>query len=172
MIQEKDMLPIGRIQKLHGISGEMVILFHKATFFDLEVDFYFLDMDGIPVPFFVEEITSTSDTTARIKFMDVDNERSALRLVNKTVLLHRDKVKPFLGDDKSGWGYFIGFNVIDQHGVRLGVIREVDDSTINVLFTVVQEGKEILIPATEDFIISIDEKRKLINMDLPGGLLE
>jgi ribosomal 30S subunit maturation factor RimM len=32
--------------------------------------------------------------------------------------------------------------------------------------------KEILIPATEDFITTIDEELKIIEMNLPEGLLD
>ena len=70
------------------------------------------------------------------------------------------------------WDYFTGFTVIDQHGKRLGVIEEVDNSTMNVLFVVKNDGKEYLIPATEDFIEAIDEEGNLIEMFLPDGLIE
>lgn len=59
-----------------------------------------------------------------------------------------------------------------QHGKLLGTIREVDDATINVLFVVVLDEEERLIPATEDFILSIDEKKGTIRMSLPEGLLD
>ncbi|MGI6571841.1 MAG: ribosome maturation factor RimM [Fermentimonas sp.] len=172
MIHEKDIVPVGRTRKPYGIRGEIVLFFHKPEYADLDVDYYFLEMDGIPVPFFVQEFTGVTDTTVRVKFMDVEDEKSASRLVNKRVLLLRETVKTLLGQEEGGWGYFIGFELEDQHGVRLGTIREVDNATINVLFVVALDDNERLIPATEDFILSIDEKRGMIKMNLPEGLLD
>lgn len=172
MIQDKDILPIGRTQKPHGIRGEIVLLFDKAAYADLDVDFYFLEMEGIPVPFFVEEFMSMTDVNARVKFEDTEDEKSASRLVNKKVFLPRETVKALGDQSANDWNYFIGFDVIDQHEEHLGAIQEVDDSTLNVLFMVVNEKEEYLIPATEDFIITIDEESKTIRMHLPEGLLE
>lgn len=172
MVYEKDVIPVGRTRKPYGIRGEIALLFNKPVYADLDVDFYFLEMDGIPVPFFVEEFTGMTDTTARVKFMDVEDETNASRLVNKRVWLPRETVKPLLGQEEVGWGYFIGFEVEDQHGTLLGTIQGVDDATVNVLFVVVLDEEERLIPATEDFILSIDEKQRVIKMNLPEGLLD
>ncbi len=172
MIHEKDIVPVGRTRKPYGIRGEIMFLFHKAVYADLDVDFYFLEMDGIPVPFFVEEFVGATDTTARVKFMDVKDEIAAARLVNKRVWLPRETVQPLLGQEEVGWSYFIGFEVEDQHGKLLGTIREVDEETINVLFVVAFDEEERLIPATEDFILSINEKKGTIRMNLPEGLLD
>jgi len=103
MIHEKDIVPVGRTRKPYGIRGEIMLLFHKPVYADLDVDFYFLEMDGIPVPFFVEEFTGMTDTTARVKFMDVEDEIKASRLVNKRVWLQREMVKPLLGQEEIGW---------------------------------------------------------------------
>ena len=113
-----------------------------------------------------------TDVTARVKFEDTEDEKSASRLVNKKVFLPRETVKALGDQSANDWNYFIGFDVIHQHEQHLGAIQEVDDSTLNVLFMVVKEEEEHLIPATEDFIITIDEESKIIRMHLPEGLLE
>ena len=46
-----------------------------------------------------------------------------------------------------------------------------DDSTVNVLFEVDYSGQELLAPANDDFILSIDEENRFIHMRLPQGLL-
>ncbi len=172
MIQENDILLVGQTQKPHGIRGELVLVFREAAYSAVAADFYFLEMDGIPVPYFVEEFRSTSDVAARVKFQEIEDMESASRLVNKRVFLPRKLVEAAREDAGNDWNYFIGFEVMDQTGEHVGTVREVDDSTLNVLFVVVREEEEQLIPATEDFILAIDEEKGLIEMQLPEGLLE
>lgn len=172
MISGKDILPVGSTQKPYGIKGEIIIRFRKAEYADIDTAYYFLEIEGIPVPFFVEEFTYSTDEVARVKFEDVDDEKTAARYVNTAVYLPRELVKSLAEQQKTDWDYFTGFTVIDQHGVKLGVIEEVDDSTMNVLFIVKNDEKEYLIPATGDFIEAIDEEGNLIEMFLPDGLIE
>jgi 16S rRNA processing protein RimM len=61
---------------------------------------------------------------------------------------------------------------MDQTLGELGVSDAVDDSTMNVLFVVKKNDREYLVPATEDFILKIDEPRKILHVDLPQGLIE
>ncbi|SCD19531.1 16S rRNA-processing protein RimM [Proteiniphilum saccharofermentans] len=172
MISRKDILQVGSTQKPYGIKGEIVIRFRKAEYADIDTEYYFLEIEGIPVPFFVEEFTYSTDVTARVKLEDVDDETAAARYVNTDIYLPRDLVKLQAEQETADWDYFTGFTVIDQYGKRLGIIEEVDNSTMNVLFVVKNDQKEYLIPATEDFIEAIDEEENLIEMFLPDGLIE
>jgi 1-deoxy-D-xylulose 5-phosphate reductoisomerase len=54
----------------------------------------------------------------------------------------------------------------------LGVIKEVDDSTVNVLFSIENEqGKQLLVPAQNELISDIDYQTRTITFDLPEGLV-
>ena len=44
-------------------------------------------------------------------------------------------------------------------------------SSVNTLFVVEREEEELLVPAQEEFIVGIDQKQKLITVELPEGLL-
>ena len=57
---------------------------------------------------------------------------------------------------------------MDEEAGALGEIEHVEDSTANTIFFV----GEKLIPATEDFIKSIDAKKRTLYMILPKGLLD
>jgi len=172
MILAENVTPIGRLLKPHGIKGEMTLLFDRRSYSDIDVSYYFLEIDGLFVPFFVEEIRFTNDTTARVKFEGVDDVATATRYADLRVYLPKESLTVTDEETETGWDFFVGYTVIDQTLGNLGVIEAVDDATMNVLFAVKKNNKEYLIPATEDFILEIDEQEKILHVDLPQGLIE
>ena len=129
-------------------------------------------MDGILVPFFVEEQRYKSDSVVLLKLEDVDSDEAARPFVNKDVYYPLSEVDPEdLAADMT-WDSFIGYEVVDAHAGRLGVVEAVDESTLNVLFRIERDGAELLIPAVEEFISWVDQAEKRLEVSLPEGLLE
>jgi 16S rRNA processing protein RimM len=54
----------------------------------------------------------------------------------------------------------------------VGSIVDVDETTINVLFVVEYKNGEILVPVSEEIVLKIDEKEKIIQLELPEGILD
>lgn len=171
MISFNDIAKVGRTQKPHGIKGEINVVFQKPEYADIDTDFYFLEIDGIPVPFFVEEFTYSTDVAARVKFEDVSDETKASAYANLNVYLPVEEVRKSHRGDEPSWDFFIGYSIVSE-SEHLGTIENVDDSTLNVLFIVKNDDNELLIPATEDFIVNIDEEKRVITMNLPEGLID
>ena len=172
MISKEDIVKIGRTQKPYGIKGEINILFQKAEYAEMDTEFYFLEIDGIPVPFFIEEFTFATDVQARVKFEDISDEKRASLFANLDVFIPREALEDLPATEEKDWDFFIGYSIVDQTGNNLGKIEDVDMQTINTLFIVNNGNDEYLIPATEDFITAIDEKNRIIEMNLPEGLIE
>lgn len=173
MITQESVLKIGKLQKSHGIKGEIVIMYDQSEYADIDVDFYFLDIDSIYVPFMIEEVNFMTDTRGRVKFEDVDDQEEASKYSNIDIYILRDEVPEMDDMDKeTGWHWFVGYQVIDQNNNDLGKIIGIDDATINVLFILEKEDEECLIPATEDFITNIDEDSRTIHLELPEGLID
>ena len=58
-------------------------------------------------------------------------------------------------------------------GVELsGEIVDFEDSEWNPLFIIEIEGREVMIPAADDFIVEFSEERKSVHFSLPEGLLD
>jgi 16S rRNA processing protein RimM len=58
-----------------------------------------------------------------------------------------------------------------NHG-DLGEIVAVDDSTMNVLFSIeTPDGEEILLPAHEEFMVKLEKKKRSLTVEVPEGLL-
>lgn len=171
MIKKEEVYKIGVINKPHGVKGEVSFTFTDDIFDRVDCDYLILLMDGILVPFFIEEYRFRSDNSALVKFEDIDTSEKARMFTNVEVFFPVKYVEE--QDEVTSWNYFVGFKVDDVHHGTLGVIIDVDDTTMNVLFVIETEGgEEILLPAHEEFILDIDHKKKCVKVDIPEGLLE
>lgn len=170
MIRKEEVFKIGVINKPHGVKGEVSFTFTDDIFDHVDCDYLILLMDGILVPFFMEEYRFRSDNVALVKFEDIDTAEQARKFTNVEVYFP----KKFMDEqeDVTSWNFFIGFRVEDVHHGYLGEITDVDDTTMNVLFSIEKDGEELLLPAHEEFIIDLDREKKVMKVDVPDGLIE
>ncbi len=171
MICQEELYKIGIINKPHGIHGEVLFTFTDDIFDRVDCDYLVCLMDGIYVPFFLEEYRFRTDTTALVKFEEVDSDQKARRFTNVEVWFPV-KYAAESQEEEYSWDYFCGFQAEDTELGVISTITEVDTATINTLFVVDREGEEILIPAQEDFIDTIDHDSRKIWLKLPEGLLQ
>lgn len=175
MIDEKKLFEIGKILKPHGVKGELTVLFNKPEFANIDNNYYFLSLDGMYVPFFVEEFRYNSDVTARVKFKGIDAIEQASTYSNTIIFISEEFVQEVVqqeGQFDTEWEQFLGYTVLDETSTIIGVVQNVDTSTINALFVIVSGDEEILIPATHDFIVKTDTQQKQLYLNLPEGLLD
>ena len=62
--------------------------------------------------------------------------------------------------------------MIDTKYGEVGSIVSVNDRTAQALFEIINQGKEILIPIIDEFIVSIDRESKILTVQTPDGLLD
>lgn len=169
MIKKEDVFKIGVINKPHGVKGEVSFTFTDDIFDRVECEYLILLLDGILVPFFMEEYRFRSENVVLVKFEDVDDAERARRLTNVEVYFPKKYMEE--QDGISSWNFFVGFRVEDVRHGYLGEITAVDESTLNVLFAIERDGEELLLPAHEEFIVGVDQKTKLLTVDVPDGLI-
>ena len=168
MIREEEVYKIGRLGKTHGVKGEISFLFDDDVFDRVDADYLVLMVDGILVPFFMEEYRFRSDTTAIVKFCDIDTQERARELTGCDVYFPRKLAESDEGS--MSWAEIVGFSIVDAStGRTVGKIASIDDSTINILFCL-EDGT--LIPASEELITDIEQENRIITIDIPEGLLE
>ena len=171
MIKKEEVYKIGLFNKPHGIHGELQFTFTDDIFDRVDCDYLICLLDGIFVPFFIEEYRFRSDSTALVKLEGIDTAERARMFPNVEVYFpvkHAEEAE----DGELSWNFFVGFRMEDVRHGELGEVVEVDTTTVNTLFVVEQEdGEELLIPAQEEFIVEINQEKKLITVELPEGLL-
>lgn len=168
MIKEEEVYKIGKLGKTHGVRGEISFLFDDDVFDRTDADYLILRIDGILVPFFIEEYRFKSDANAIMKFEGLDTQEQARELTGCDVYFPRSLTEDNDGD--ISWNVLVGFDLIEaDSGRTIGRIASIDDSTLNILFCL-DDGR--LIPASDDLITAIDQQTRTITMQIPEGLLE
>ena len=167
MSKNEEVYKIGRLGKSHGIKGEISFQFDDDVFDRVDADYLVLEIDGILVPFFMEEYRFRSDSLALVKFCDIDTQERASELTGCDVYFPRDLADE---DDTPTLASLVGFDLVEaSNNKKVGTIASIDDSTANILFEL-EDGR--LVPATDDLITDINTKDRTIKMEIPEGLLE
>ena len=167
MIKQEEVYKIGRLGKSHGVKGEVSFQFDDDIFDRVDADYLVLDIDGILVPFFMEEYRFRSDTICLVKFKGIDTQQRAQELTGCDVFFPRSLAEE--GDEMPSLSMLVGFEIISvPDGSAIGKIAAIDDSTANILFEL-EDGT--LIPANDNLIEMIDADQQQIKMEIPQGLL-
>ncbi len=171
MIRQEEVYKIGMFNRPHGVHGELLFTFSDDVFDRMEAEYVVCLLDGILVPFFIEGYRFRSDTTALMKLEGVDTAERARMFTNVEVFFPIKLAGRQVAPDEPTWNSFRGFRMEDVHHGPLGRVADVDQSTLNTLFIVDRQGKELLVPAQKELVVGVDRQHKVITVDLPQGLL-
>ncbi len=173
MINDEDVIYIGRITRSRGLVGEVEFEFTDDVFDSGTAEYFICDCEGIYVPFFWEEYRFKNDTTAIVKFEHIDNENQSRRLVGAKVYYPKAAIPSDIARTPTRWTHFTGYVVLDAARRMVGTVKEVDERSANILFTLeMPQGDEAIIPVHEDLIKDFDAKERVIVIDIPEGVLE
>lgn len=168
MIKREDVYKIGRLGKAHGVKGEVSFQFTDDIFDSVDAEYLVLDVDGILVPFFMEEYRFRNDSVCLVKFCDVDTQQRAQELTGCDVYFPRALAEE--AEETPSLSSLVGFKIVSvPDGSTIGTIAAIDDTTQNILFEL-EDGT--LIPASDELIENIDVNKKEIIMNIPEGLLD
>lgn len=171
MINKNQLFPIGQINKPHGIQGEMSFGFTTDVFELEELPFFIFELDGIFVPFVVSEFRLKTSSTGILRLDGLNSEEDARTFSGLQIFILKEQLD-LLPEVEPGLDYLVGFQLKDIEKGMIGVISEIDHTTENALFVIQQEDDELLIPVSEEYIREIDQDNKIIEVELPEGLLD
>jgi 16S rRNA processing protein RimM len=162
---------LGTITKIHGFGGVVTVKTEKIFSENIPgMESVFLEIEGKPVPFFIEYTEYTGYDNLRMKFEGYDNVEKVREFVNCRVFLANEPVSEKITDDLQT---LQGYKVISDKNQSIGIIKEIINNPFQQLLGVTTEsGKEMLIPLHEDLIQEINTKKKILIMILPEGLTD
>lgn len=161
---------LGRITKVHGFEGAVSVRLEKDFIENVpDMESVFLEIEGKPVPFFIQQADYPGAEILRLKFEGYDKIEQANEFTGCRVFLTTGKKEK----NRDTVSSFLNFRILAPDNSIIGTIREIIENPGQFLMMIITPaGKELMIPFHEDFIISVDRRRKKIFMELPEGLLE
>ncbi|MCX2837160.1 ribosome maturation factor RimM [Salinimicrobium sp. MT39] len=163
---------LGRIVSKFSFKGEVLIkLDTDEPESYLEMESVFVEYDNNLVPFFIERSSLQKSNLLRVKFEEVDSEEDAEDLMKCDLYLPLNLL-PELDDDQFYFHEIIGFTVEDEIYGTVGTLTGVNDTTTQALFEIEKDGKQILIPMNDQFLVKVDKKNKTIYVKTPEGLID
>ena len=163
MITNQQVISIGRLTRTHGKRGELQCLMNNEYWDNAEANFLIIKLDNILVPFRVLDWRGKGSDSLIFQLDNITNEQEAQPLIGAeafTLLSDMNQEDELLPT----WQSLIGFHVMDTDQGDLGVVEDVDETTINTLITL-NDGR--LIPIHEDFIVDINAEDKRLTICLP-----
>lgn len=175
MLRKNDFIKIGRIQKPHGIKGEVILTFDSEIADELEgQETVFIEIDGGLVPFFISQFRYQHSKSAIILFQLAQTEDEIKEIIGQSVYVSKTN-KPSNFNETESQLDLTGFVLKDASGKRIGIISDYIDNPDNPLLEVKPEDdskQELLVPLHEELVINFNEQEKTITMDLPEGILD
>ena len=171
-MQKQDCFYLGNVVGKFSFKGELLVKVDSDNPEDYtELESVFVELSTGLVPFFIKKCQLHKSELLRIDFEEISNDQEADALIKKKLYLPLYLLPPLEGN-KLYYHEIIGFTVSTK-AKEIGLITAVLEQGPQALFQVEATDKKIhLIPIHDDFILYVDRKKNLIQVQLPEGLLE
>ena len=169
---EKNLFPIGRVIKPHGVKGKI-----KVQYFGEDVNRFpprgevFIEESAGRMRAYeiLEAIPQPPRLILRLK--GIEKREEVELLIGKEILMRKETL-PDLKEGEYYWMDILGMVVETPEGKRIGEVKEIFPTGAHDIYVVEGKRGEILLPATEEVIQSIDREKGVIKVVRMEGLWE
>ena len=169
---EKDLLPIGRVVKPHGVRGKIKVDYFGGDprLFSQYREIFIKNQAGRLQAYEVlEAIPQTPRLILQLK--GIEERETVEVLVGKEVLIEK-RALPDLEEGEYYWFDLMGIAVETERGKKIGRVKEIFSTKAHDIYVVEGKKREIFLPATEEVIQNIDIKKRRMQVVRMEGLWE
>ncbi|MFK5927148.1 MAG: ribosome maturation factor RimM [Desulfuromusa sp.] len=105
-----------------------------------------------------------------LRLQGYDSIDLAEPMVGSQVLMAEELLPPLSGDEYY-WGQLEGLQVVDRDRGAIGQLQKMITTAAHDTYVVNGRLGEILIPAVHQFIVEVDLEARVMQVDLPEGLI-
>ena len=165
-----NLLVFGTITRSHGLKGAFKVNIHSAGILPIEKDEpVFIQLQGGPVPFFVEECSAASHDVWTMKLEEIDSLEAADKFVGKEMLMQEAS---FVGIKTEATNELVGFRVEDFKKGDIGLVSGILETAQHPVLEIDFEDKLILVPWVDAIVKEIDMDARTIKIEAPDGLID
>jgi len=170
--QMENLLRVGVISSTHGVKGEVKVYpttddvnrFKTLKKVILDTGREHMELEIQNVKFF--------KNMAILKFKGYDSIDDIEKYKGKDLLVTRDQAVK-LGPDENFIADLIGLTVVTEDGEEFGTLTDVIKTGANDVYEVkTKSGKEVLLPAIKECVLSVDLETGIIKVHIMDGLLD
>ncbi len=166
-------ISVGKLGKPHGLSGAFRFLLHRELKNKKKFPKHFLlQQKGSFLPWFVASVEWLGFQDGFILFEEISVIEKAKQFSGSELFLSEKDATLYFKPEAGEFDYLIGYKAIDEEGGEFGVVNEIIENPGQILCSILQGEKEMMIPFVEEFISNIDKLKKEITFNLPEGLLD
>lgn len=167
----EEFLELGQIVNSYGIKGFLKVVAYtddNTRFSKLKT--IYIEKSGKLQEYAIEEVKYNKNLVL-LKLKGIDTIEQAEKFKNCYLKINRkDAIE--LDEDSYFLVDLIGMEVYTESGENLGKLIDVFPTGSNDVYVVKnEEGKQVLLPAIKDVIISVDVQNKKMIVNLIDGLL-
>jgi 16S rRNA processing protein RimM len=172
MSTSSKLLLIGKIQATQGIRGQLrVVPFAGDASSISQLDHVMIKAPNGALESFPVVSAKAHGKRVILTLKPFDNINQVLHLVGREIYTERGHL-PELPDDEFYWSDLLGLEVVTKEGEPLGELVDIIETGANDVYVVRLDGREVLIPALDDVVLSIDLEANRMTVSLPEGLLD
>ena len=169
---EKNLFPIGRVVKPHGVNGKMKVDYFGddlRRFLSYREIFIRNETGGLQSYEILEVVTQPPRLILRLRGIEKIEETEPL--LGKEIFVGKEAL-PELEEGEYYWADLLGMEVETQEGKRIGKVKEIFPTGAHDVYVVEGKRGEIFLPAIEGVIQSIDLKKRVMKVVRMEGLWE
>jgi len=164
---------VGKLGKPHGISGAFRFLLQRELKSKAKFPKHFMvQVKGSFLPWFIQSVEWIGFNEGFILFEEITSPERAKQFSGAELFMAAKDVQIYLKKQSQDIDYLIGYSISDKAMGEIGIIEEMIENPGQILLSVKHQGREVMIPFVEDFVVDINTRKKQILVDLPEGLLE
>jgi len=169
MNQEANTLPfteIGRVDRSHGLKGEIKILF---DFEDPELlnDLTLVYLQNDRGDFFPVRISETRIEEKRneflffVQFENIADRTAAEALKGKAVFLESEKALPFIAEQTVEQSV-LNYDVYDENDDHIGIVMDILENPAQSVLNISSEKGTLMVPFVDHYVTGVNEEEELL----------